>query len=494
MRRKAAIYCRVSTTEQAIEGHSISAQKNLLQAYAKNNGLQIVAEYIDEGASAKTAERLQFQLMISAAKQKPTPFEKILVHKYDRFARNREDSIVYKNLLRRDCGIDVVSITEPTDDSPVSKLMEGILEVMNEFYLLNLSAEVKKGMSEAASKGRALGTAPFGYRVDDGRYVLVEEEAAVVQWIFHEYVHTDKGTRELAKTLRFYGEDMFGDVAKKHKWSQPGITNILRNNTYVGTRTWGKRDTSKNHRIRPENDWVVAEAALDPIIDNDLFQAAQEQLASKKQQRSPSEDYLLRGLMRCGDCGATMSQFRTSWRRKNGERVWGTRRLSCNEYRNSGQCSVNSVAAEDIEASVMDALQEIVDGDVDPADLNIIFTSDTVSKRRVAELRSKLKSFKNRFDRQMEAYEAGVIELDELAAFKQRLSAERSEVEQELANSTDMTLQLEEGFNLIRQRARKLIAEFDSTSLDDKKTALAAVVHRVEYSKAKGSLNLVLKA
>ena len=84
------------------------------------------------------------------AKSTPKPFDVILVHKFDRFARNREDSVVYKSLLRSELGIQVLSITENIGDDKMSVIIESMLEAMAEYYSLNLSDEVKKGMSEKA--------------------------------------------------------------------------------------------------------------------------------------------------------------------------------------------------------------------------------------------------------------------------------------------------------------------------------------------------------
>jgi DNA invertase Pin-like site-specific DNA recombinase len=114
---------------------------------------------VDEARSARTADRPKFQEMISAAKQKQPPFNTILVWKLSRFARNREDSIIYKKLLRKH-GVDVVSINEQIDDSPSGKLLEGIIEVIDEFYSANLSHDTIRGMKENARRGFLNGSIP----------------------------------------------------------------------------------------------------------------------------------------------------------------------------------------------------------------------------------------------------------------------------------------------------------------------------------------------
>ena len=125
---KVALYARVSSDKQAEKDLSIPAQLKQMREYCRRNGWLIVNEYIDAAESARTANRPQFQLMIAAAKTKPNGFDAILVWKLSRFARNREDSIVYKSLLKKH-GIQVVSMNENFDDSPAGGMLEGIVEV-----------------------------------------------------------------------------------------------------------------------------------------------------------------------------------------------------------------------------------------------------------------------------------------------------------------------------------------------------------------------------
>jgi DNA invertase Pin-like site-specific DNA recombinase len=163
-----ALYIRVSTEEQT--EYSPDAQKRALLDYAKKNKIFISSDYIfiDEGISGRIAEkRPGFMQMIKTAKQKPKPFDVILVHKFDRFSRSREDSVVYKSLLKKECGIKVISITEQLEDDKFSIILESMLEAMAEYYSLNLSDEVKKGMTEKAKKGGLQTGAAFGYEVKE---------------------------------------------------------------------------------------------------------------------------------------------------------------------------------------------------------------------------------------------------------------------------------------------------------------------------------------
>ena len=166
----AALYARVSSDRQDVD-LSVSAQLRALKDYASANGYSVAREYVDEAESGRVADRPQFKEMIDEGSKPNARFEVILVWKFSRFTRKREHAVVFKAMLLRK-GIRVVSITEHADDSPTGKLMEAIIESVDEFYSENLAQDVTRGMREAASRGFFLGSkAPFGYRrvkVNDG--------------------------------------------------------------------------------------------------------------------------------------------------------------------------------------------------------------------------------------------------------------------------------------------------------------------------------------
>lgn len=167
--QKGACYIRVSTNDQT--EFSPDAQLKAIRKYAENNNILLDDDYIfvDEGISGRKADkRPAFQQMIKVAKSKPKKFDIILVHKFDRFARSREDSVVYKSLLKKECNIRVISITESIEDDKFSVILEAMLEAMAEYYSLNLSDEVKKGMTEKATRGQYQSSPPF--RLQNGKW------------------------------------------------------------------------------------------------------------------------------------------------------------------------------------------------------------------------------------------------------------------------------------------------------------------------------------
>lgn len=152
--------------------------------------------------SGKRSEnRPAFQRIIGEAKENPPPFDVILLWKFSRFARNQEESIVYKALLRKQYGVDVISVSEPLSGGPFASLIERIIEWFDEFYSIRLSQEVKRTMKVKAERGELQSTPSFGYRVhmEPGQKSVLEvvpEEARKIQEAHHTLTSPDASLAE----------------------------------------------------------------------------------------------------------------------------------------------------------------------------------------------------------------------------------------------------------------------------------------------------------
>ena len=303
----AALYARVSSDRQDVD-LSVAAQLRALRDYAKANGYSVAREYVDEAESGKIADRPQFKKMIDEGSKARASFEVILVWKFSRFTRKREHAVAFKSMLRRK-GIRVVSITEHADDSPTGKLMEAIIESVDEFYSENLAEEVKRGMREAASRGFFLGSkARFGYtrvKVSDGvkdrpTLEVAPVAAPIVQEIF-ESSRRGNGLKEICKEL-----NNRGITHKGRRWQKNVVHYLLTNEAYTGTAVWGvkSKDEKNPDPVRVENAWPA-------LVSRELFDEVQQGL----HERAPTvtrpgrvgSQYLLSGLLRCGVCGKPYS-------------------------------------------------------------------------------------------------------------------------------------------------------------------------------------------
>ena len=159
------LYARYSDSKQREE--SIEGQLEWCYEYAKREGHSVIGEYIDRAISAKTDERPQFQKMIKDSSKKL--FQGIVVYQLDRFSRNRYDSAHYKNILKKN-GVGVYSAREPISDDASGILVESVLEGMAEYYSVELSQKVTRGMKTNAEKCLSNGgTTPLGYKIVDHR-------------------------------------------------------------------------------------------------------------------------------------------------------------------------------------------------------------------------------------------------------------------------------------------------------------------------------------
>ena len=288
-----ALYARVSSDRQDVD-LSIAAQLRALRDYAERNGYLVAREYVDEAESGRIADRPEFQKMLDEATKPEAPFKEILVWKFSRFTRKREHAVAFKSMLRRR-GVRVVSITEQADDTPTGKLLEAIIESVDEFYSENLAQEVTRGMREAASRGFWMTTyAPYGYKrvhVQDGaakrpKLELNPPADAVVRRVF-DMVLQGKSILDITKTLNAEGIP----TTNGKKWLKTTIHTMLSHEAYTGTVVWGANAKDGAPPVRVED-------AHPAIVSKRDFQKARRLLGSrapkKVNPRRASSPYLLK--------------------------------------------------------------------------------------------------------------------------------------------------------------------------------------------------------
>ena len=301
-----ALYARVSSDRQDVD-LSVAAQLRALRDYADKNGYLVVREYVDEAESGRIADRPQFRKMLDEAAKPEAPFNEILVWKFSRFTRKREHAVAFKSMLRRK-GIRVVSITEHADDTPTGKLMEAIIESVDEFYSENLAQEVTRGMREAASRGFWMTTnAPYGYKrvyVQDGakkrpRLELNPPHDALVRRIF-DLTLQGKTSLDILKTLNAEGIPS----PNGKQWRKTTVHKVLGNEAYTGTLVWGQRS-------RDGQDPVRVEDAFPAIVSPQEFARVRKLLAARApavtHPRRAASPYLLSGLAKCEPCNKALT-------------------------------------------------------------------------------------------------------------------------------------------------------------------------------------------
>ncbi len=436
----AALYARVSSDRQDVD-LSVAAQLRALNEYAKANGYSVAREYIDEAESGRVADRPQFREMIDEGSKPKAPFEVILVWKFSRFTRKREHAVAFKSMLRRR-GIRVVSITEHADDSPTGKLMEAIIESVDEFYSENLAQDVVRGMREAASRGFFMASrAPFGYRrvkVSDGvkeRPTLEVDSATapVVKEMFESSLRGN-GLKEICKSLNDRGITNRGK-----RWYKGSLHYLLTNEAYTGTAVWGR--TSKGGKA---TDPVRVEEAWPALVSRELFDDVQQAMRNRapKVQRPGrvGSKFLLSGLLRCGVCGKPYSAQGA----KSGQFAYYI--CSTLHREGAGTCSARYLNAHRLEAFVVEKIRARILNEETIMELVTLVAEEIDAMAgelsgRLEVIKSELVDVRKRLEKLYEAIETSALTLDVLSP---RIFSLRHREEQLEAARGDAEFQLEQ--------------------------------------------------
>ena len=474
--KTAAAYVRVSTERQ--DEYSLDSQLKLIRDYAAAHDMDLPPEFVfvEDGVSGRSAKkRPSFQRMVALAKDKAHPFDVILVWKFSRFARNQEESIVYKSMLSK-LGVDVISISEPLDDSPFGSLIERIIEWMDEFYSIRLAGEVKRGMAEKVSRAEIVTVPSFGYDVRGKTYVP-NAQADTVRRIFADYL-SGKGLATIARELTDSGVRTRRGSVPSNRW----VRYILRNPVYIGKIRWskdGKIDYVHGLEKGDDNALLI-DGGFEPIIDADTFAAVQAKLercaaALPYTRHDQQADWMLKGLVRCSSCGSTLVYTSTS-----------CPTMQCYKYAH-GQCTVshslsiakaNRLVIAELENAAASGLFPLAPRLIKKApgpDYDHLIAVEELKLRRVAE-----------------AYEAGVDTLEDYARKKAKLTAgiedlkaqqaaAQAEAEAAAVSPADMRRRVLDVLQILR----------DPTATEQvKNAALREILSHVIYDKPHAQLQL----
>ena len=489
---RAAIYARVSSERQAEKDLSIPAQIKALKKYALERGWDVVKEYVDEAESARTANRPAFKEMIAMAKNKDKPFDAILVWKLSRFARNREDSIIYKSLLRKR-GISVISINEQVDESPAGHLLEGIIEVIDEFYSMNLSQDTVRGMKENASRGFYNGGfTPFGYKrikqkegtAEKTRLTPDQKETNIVKTIF-QMALAGNGGKEIAKSLNADGSRT---RLGKH-FSTTAINHILRNEVYTGALVWRFKNRGYGNPGKSATAEIIrVPKCHEPLVSNADFDQVQKFLTTRRPMaqhpRSISSQYLLSGLLHCGKCGSAMSGC---WA-KSGQYFY----YGCVQHQKMGKevCSCRSISKERIESFIVERIRENILTEENIKQLVHLsieeFTKNSSHfEIQLNEVGQQLGQVQGRLTKLYAALESGKVDLEDLAPRIKEIRAQQKELEDkrnELLDGMNDGAPRPLDLDKIQEYVASLKTFLESSSFMEQKSFMRSFIKRIELN------------
>lgn len=461
--RIAAAYIRVSSERQ--DEYSPASQLKMTRERAEKDGYIIPDEYVyfDDGISGKsTKKRNEFNNMIAAARDKSHPFERIYVWKFSRFARNQEESLVYKNLLKKK-NVSVISVSEPIPEGHFGSLIERIIEWSDDYFLLNLSGEVRRGLEEKLTRGEPIVPPPFGYKMV-GKTYAPDDNAEIIREIYTRFVNGE-GVRSIATSLCNRGTR----TKRGNLFNVAQVEYILQNPAYKG-------------KLRSVSNEKIFDGTHEAIVTDELWDAAQERMERKKfshpkyARASECASYMFSGLLKCSECGGAIVRSGYSGQAR-------VPMFRCSNY-NRGCCHVpNSIVETKLNKEIINALKAAVGN----MEFNITL-KNTVPTTEAIAYDKLIGVERRRLERAKEAYLAEVDSLDIYKATKKEIECNIAALEAERDKTAPATPSL-------AACAQKTLAVIDFLEREDvsskaKNEALRAIVEKIIFNKKADSLSL----
>lgn len=457
-------YVRVSTDKQ--EELSPDSQEKLLREYAAKNNIIILKVFFEIGISGRKADkRPEFQKMIGLAKSSDHPVDVILVWKFSRFARNQEESIVYKSLLRKQSNVDVVSVSEPLIDGPFGSLIERIIEWMDEYYSIRLSGEVLRGMKEKATKKGYQMSPPFGYRaVGNGDpYKIDPDEMKVVDFICDEFDYRNSDATKITRKLN----DMGVRTRRGNPFESRSVERILKNPFYYGLVAWNGITFMGTHEVH---------------YSKERFEARMKKIQTTyrplKRRDVSSCKHWLSGILKCGYCGASLA-YNGANRHSPG--------FQCYKYSKGVHTESCSISEKKVIAALEEYFEKLLSGMDFEYSYRSAETGEKISERE--SLLSELDKISNREKRIRLAYENEVDTLEEYKRNKERLQKDRKDILMQLENldknnedtktKSDVLKNVQTVYDVIKN---------DAIDYDIKGIFMRSLVEDIVYDKKNGKL------
>lgn len=397
--KKAAVYIRVSTQEQAQEGFSIPAQKERLLAFCKAKDWAVGDVFIDGGYSGSNLKRPAIEELIRRIKE----FDVVLVFKLDRLSRSQRDTMYLLEQVFLPAGVDFVSMNESFDTSTTfGRAMVGILSVFAQLEREQIKERTALGARQKAKRGLWLGGAvPFGYHVNsEGRYVVAPDEAPQIRLLFDLYGSGEYSANSLAKELNRRGFSRSGA-----SWTPAMVRRAIQNPSYVGTFHY---------------DDIEVENAHEPIVSEESFRRAREVFSSRAVTTDKTFG-IFTGFVRCGYCG----------RRLMAEVKKSNIYLFCNRYNRQIRCEQTAINEQLLLAMVDFQIRSFA---VDESKLRQMIDEElgTPEPQNDSLLETEIAKADRKIRRLMDLFADDAIPADALSSAISELYEKRSALEAEL--------------------------------------------------------------
>ena len=500
----AALYARISTTKQQLN-ENIASQIAALKDYAARHDYQISPQeiYQDDGYSGATLDRPALDRLRDAVAQGRV--EAVIILSPDRLARQFAYQYIVVEEFER-AGCEVVFINHQFGSTPAERMLQEMTGVFAEYERALITERCRRGRLHKARSGKVvISVAPYGYTYIPrsehcpGELLVNDAEAEVVRQIFQWLIDGQLSVSEITQRLNESGFR----TRRGNKWQRGTVINLLRNEVYAGTYYYNRKRTvpakqqnrsrlgspRKHHisaALRPEGEWIAVQVR--PVIDQETWDAARRQL-KLNQERAPrnnkKRDYLLKGLLVCGCCNLRM-------RGTTRDTVRPQRRYACSRYGalpeiDSAPCSNRVISADIIEETVWQSITELLrDPDLLMAQYRQRQEPGFSATQQSEQLRleRRLWVLKGEIQRLIDAYQTGVIELDELTERRARLTDECAHMEAQIGRLRQLEQEQQRQVDLfvtVEGFCRNIGAALDDPSFETKQKILRLVVERIDF-------------
>src|SRR5262245_10186219 len=506
-----ALYARVSTHQQQHEG-TIESQRHALKEHIQHHGWSLLPEheYIDDGISGARLDRPALDRLRDAARR--GEFDAVVILSPDRLARNYAHQWLLIEEFEK-LHTPLIFLQNPFGDSPQGKLLTQMQGMIAEYERAQIAERTRRGRLEKARHGAFMPWAYtcYGYRYLPKRHgcapqVMIEpSEAEVVRAMYRALVEEQLSCRQITKRLNAAktptptDKTLFGTHAT--------VGNILANRPYSGQARYNYRQPvlpqsrkkekpplrslKTGRSYRPESEWIWNEAPA--IIPVELFDKAHLQLqrnaaSARKMYRPTSRRYLLRTLVQCGECGLRMVCIRQRSGRKKYEYFY----YACKGYSplsvgRTTKCHAKLVRADRLDTLVWDALEHVLHQPSVIPQLHQTWVEakpHTLSglEAQQAQLLQRRQRLERQEQRLLDAYQAEILNLQELQARRQKLAAELHQIAQEsrhLAHTRQQSIhwqQVIENVETLRQLLGANLAQF---SIEERQSIAQCLIHKV---------------
>ena len=481
-----ALYIRVSTDKQ--EELSPDAQIREGRAFAQKNHITIPDDYIfrDDGISGRKAQkRPAFQQLIGLAKSKEHPIDCIIVWKFSRFARNQEESIVYKSLLQKN-KVEVLSVSEPLVDGPFGSLIERIIEWMDEYYSIRLSGEVVRGMTENAMRGKYQAAPPIGYKAAGGGLPPEKDPDTlpIVEYIVKSFLDGHMTPRAIAVNLNAMGYR----TKRGNLYDARAVRYILSNPFYAGKNRWNF--SGRDRALKSAEAVIYADGKWEPLYSMETYDLIKKQLDEldnihlrngRRLNDSGSYKHWLSGLIVCSACKRTLAC--TGGKKNRGMNCWAYQKGLCKESHYIGIAS--------LESSIIEGMERLLTSDRIP--YKIVHTAPAAPDKET-ELRHMLTHLNEREKRAKDAYFNEIDSLEEYRENRLQINTERARLEAELCALTSGDGAPPDDARMVANVREALCTIKDETSdFNEKARAMRSIVEKIVFDRKNTSFDFYLK-